>query len=364
MLADAKLPNEKYMIKWPECSSPTTSDDLEPENREDFYKKGRLHTLGLVYYLQTELGYKNLSLDYAEFDTPDHLPFIPYIREDKRADGLIRMVGDDIFTPYDRASKLYRTSIGVGDAMPGQHYEKGSKAVPIDYPPFPGYSIPLGTVVLRNIDNLLVAEKALSTTHIVNASTFYPSVQMTLGQGVGTLAAYCAFFKTTTKKLDVRKVQDELLTFKGYLMPFVDVTQSDKYFRAIQQIGVTGMLKGVQKATGKSAAVYFLPDSVVMTAEIKPVMLEIYARSFIWFNKTKPGAVFTVGNLLSFISEMTLADPKTLQLDMQKLWKGKYKFTSDFSVDKPITRREFAILANQYINPFARAVDITGKLIN
>ena len=96
--------------------------------------------------------------------------------------------------------------------MPGQHYEKGSKAVPIDYPPFPGYSIPLGTVVLRNIDNLLVAEKALSTTHIVNASTFYPSVQMTLGQGVGTLAAYCAFFKTTTKKLDVRKVQDELLT--------------------------------------------------------------------------------------------------------------------------------------------------------
>ena len=124
------------------------------------------------------------------------------------------------------------------------------------------------------------------------------------------------------------------------------------------------MLKGVQKATGKSAAVYFLPDSVVMTAEIKPVMLEIYARSFIWFNKTKPGAVFTVGNLLSFISEMTLADPKTLQLDMQKLWKGKYKFTSDFSVDKPITRREFAILANQYINPFARAVDITGKLIN
>ena len=364
MLGDAKLPNEKYMIKWPECSSPTTSDDLEPENREDFYKKGRLHTLGLVFYLQTELGYKNLSLDYAEFDTPDHLPFIPYIREDKRADGLIRMVGDDIFTPYDRASKLYRTSIGVGDAMPGQHYEKGSKAVPIDYPPFPGYSIPLGTVVLRNIDNLLVTEKALSTTHIVNASTFYPSVQMTLGQGVGTLAAYCAFFKTTTKKLDVRKVQDELLTFKGYLMPFIDVTQSDRYFRAIQQIGVTGMLKGVQKATGKSAAVYFLPDSVVMTAEIKPVMLEIYARSFIWFNKTKPGAVFTVGNLLSFISEMTLADPKTLQLDMQKLWKGKYKFTSDFNMDKPITRREFAILANQYINPFARAVDITGKLIN
>ena len=364
MLADARLPNDKYMIKWAECSTPTTSADLEPENRAEFYKKARLHTLGLIYYLQTELGYKNLSPDFQEFGTTDKLPFIPYIREDKRADGLIRMVGDDIFTPYNRVSKLYRTSIGVGDAMPGQHFEPGSKAAPINYPPFPGYSIPLGAVVLRDVDNLLVTEKAVSTTHIVNASTFYPSVQMTLGQGVGTVAAYCAFFKTTTKKLDVLKIQDELLTYKGYLMPFVDVTQADPYFRAIQQIGATGLLKGVQIANGKSAAVYFEPDSVVRTAEIKPVLAETYSRSFIWFNKTKPGDVFTVGNLLSFISEMTLADPATLKLNMQKLWKIKYKFSSDFDADRPITRREFAILANQYINPFARAVDITGKLIN
>jgi hypothetical protein len=365
MLAEVKLPNDKYMIKWAECSSPTTSEDLEPENREEFYKKGRLHTLGLVYYLETELGFKNLAPDFQEFNTADHLPLIPYIREDKRAQGQIRMVADDIFIPYDRASKLYRTSIGVGDAGPGQHYEAGSRAVPVNYPPFPGYSIPLGSVILRDIDNLLVTEKAVSTTHLVNASTFYPSVQMTLGQGVGTIAAYCAFFKTTTKKLNVRKIQTELLDYKGYLMPFVDENWTDPYFRAIQQVGATGMLRGVQKATGKSsAAVYFNPDSVVLTAEIKPVMMEIYSRSFIWFNKNKPGDVFTVGNLLSFISEMTLADPQTLQLNLQKLWKSKYKFTTDFDLNKPVTRRQFAILANQYFNPFGRDVDITGRLIN
>jgi hypothetical protein len=367
MLADGKLPNDKYMIKWGECANsfPVTIAELEPQQREAFYKKARLKTLGLIYYMETELGLKNLSLDFQEFGTPDRLPYIPFIREAGRTKGLIRMTVNDIYTPYDNPSKLYyRTAIAVGDASPGQHYAVGSNAPKINYPPMPGYSIPMGAVVIKEIDNLLVTEKALSTTHLVNASTFYPSVQMTLGQGVGTVAAYCAFFKTTTKNLDVRKIQGELLDYKGYLMPFVDVTQSDPYFRAIQQLGATGMLKGVQKTINKSTAVYFLPDSIVRTSEIKPTLLEIYTRSFLWFNKAKPGEVFTVGNLLSFISEMTLMDPKTLQLNMQKLWKAKFKFTSDFSMDKPITRREFAVLANLYINPFGRSVDITGRFTN
>jgi hypothetical protein len=49
---------------------------------------------------------------------------------------------------------------------------------------------------------------------------------------------------------------------------------------------------------------------------------------------------------------------------MQKAWQTEYKFKSDFDLNRPVTRREFAILANQYINPFARAVDINGKMIN
>ncbi|RKR81452.1 FAD dependent oxidoreductase [Mucilaginibacter gracilis] len=367
MLADGKLPNDKYMVKWGECANsfPVTMHNLEPENRDAFYKQAKLHTLGLVYFIETELGFKNLGLDPKEFDTADGLPYIPYIREARRTVGLIRMAMDDITAPYDNPSKLYyRTSIGVGDASPGQHYAADSGAPKTNYPPMPGYSIPMGAVVIKDIDNLLVTEKALSVTHLVNASSFYPSVQMTLGQGVGTIAAYCAFFKTTTKHLEVRKIQIELLDYKGYLMPFVDVNQTHRYFRAVQQIGATGMLRGVQIANGKTASVYFLPDSAVKTSEIKPVMLDLYTRSFLWFNKAKPGEVFTVGNLLSFISEMTLADPETLKKNLQSFWKTKYKFTTDFNTERPITRLEFAVLANIYINPFGRMVDITGRFVN
>ncbi|MBB5396956.1 FAD-dependent oxidoreductase [Mucilaginibacter sp. AK015] len=364
MLASAKLPNDKYLINWSDCANqyPVTSNDLNPENREATFKKAKLRTLGLIYYLQTRLGFKNLGLT-DDFKTADHLPYLPLIRENRRAAGMVRMVLDDIYTPYTRGSQLYRTSIAVGDALPGQHYSIPG-APHINYPPFPAYSIPLGAVVVKEQENLLVTEKAMSVTHLVNSSISYPSVQMTLGQGVGATAAYCIFFETTTKNLKPRIIQGEILDFKGMLMPFADIKTNDWDYRAIQQIGATGLLQGIQKPNGNSARVLFMPDSVVHTAEIKPFLNEIYSRAFLWFNREKPGELFTIGNLLSYISEMTLRDPKNLQDGIQKTWKTYYKFTTGFDATRPVTRREFAVLANRFFNPFARKVDMSGKFIN
>jgi hypothetical protein len=364
MVLDGKLPNNKYLINWGEGANSFKSsvESLDPKNREQYYKETRLKVLGLVYYLQTAGGLKNFSLT-DEFGTPDGLPTIPYIREYRRAAGQIRMVLGDVLTPYNRSSKLYRTSIAVGDASPGQHFVD-KRGLQTAYPPFPAFSIPLGAVVVKGADNLLVTEKALSTTHLVNASTIYPSVQMVLGQGAGTVAAYCAFYKTTTKNLNVRAIQGEILDFKGYLLPFSDITLNDINFRAIQQVSATGLLKGVQSANGKTAAVLFVPDSTVSTAEVEPVIKEVYTRAFIWFNKEKPAAQFTIGNLLSFISEITLSEPKLLQKTLEKQWEANYKFKQAFDVNRPITRREFAVITNKYLNPFARTVDLTGKLVN
>lgn len=364
MLNEASIPNNKYMIKWSECGNqyPVTVDGLGPEHRSEVYKKAKLHTLGLVYYLQTELGYKNLGID-NQFDTSDHLPSLPYLREYRRAKGAVRMILGDIYTPYDRESKLYRTSIAVNDAMPGQHYSEPD-APKVSYPPFPAYSIPLGAVVLKDIDNLLVTEKVISVSHLVNASTMYPSAQMILGQGVGTVAAYCAFFKTNTKHLNVRIIQGELLDYQGYLLPFTDISQKDVHFRAIQQVCATGLLKGIQKINGNAVDIHFEPDDAVSTEEIKPVLTEIYTRGFLWFSKDKPGDKFTVGNMLSLISDYTLTDPKTLQIYLQKAWTTHFKLTGNFDLNRPVTRLEFAVLMNRYLNPFAKTVDLSGRIVN
>lgn len=248
---------------------------------------------------------------------------------------------------------LYRTSIAAGDdlLMPGTVTGNASN-------PSASHFIPMSSLVVRNADNLFVTE------NVLHSQPNLP-MQMVIGQGVGTMAAFCAFFKTTSKNLKVRAIQSELLDFKGYLLPFDDIDPKDRYFRAIQQIAVTGLLKGVVKQEDNGQTGYlFMPDSAVYTTEIKPVLTEIYSRSFIWFNNTKPGVKFTTGNLLSFISEITLSEPQTFQKTMQRDWKGKYRFKSDFDLNHVITRREFAILANQYLNPFARTIDLTGRMVN
>jgi hypothetical protein len=267
----------------------------------------------------------------------------------------------EIYEPY--YNKLYRTTIAIGDANFGQHYSDPN-APKTPYPPLPGYTIPLGAVVAKDVTNLLVTEKSMSTTHLTNASTFYPSVQMTIGQGAGAVAAYCAFFDKTTKNLNVRVIQGELLDFKAWLFPFADINPSDKYFRAVEQVTATGLLKVIHEVKGKSAQTLFKPDTTVATADLKPVFMEIYTRAFIWFGKEKPGEIFTVANMLSYISDVTLTDPKVLQLRLQKDWQGVYQFKKPFELTRPITRYEFAVLTNKYINPFTTAVDITGKVVN
>ncbi len=364
-LESSRLPNDKFMLKIKGVNDyPIQISDFNSAQKEAAYKKARLRTLGLVYYLQTKLGFKNISIDNLEFTTTDHLPYLPYIREVRRSKGVIRMVLDDIYTPYNRSSKLYRTSIGIGDAAPGQHLLPLGSAPETNYGTFPAYSIPAGAVIVKDFDNFLVTEKALSVTHLVNASTMYPSVQMTVGQGIGSIAAYCAFFKTTTKSLKIRLIQNEILAYHGYLMPFIDVKQTDPQFIAIQKIGVTGLLQGVQKPSGGAAPVFFQPDSVVKTAEVKPVLSEIYTRSFLWFNKYKPGEFFTINNMLSFIQELNLRDDKNFRLQIQNDWKAKLHLNTAFDLARPITRREFAALADVYLKPFDRSVDLTGKLIN
>ena len=216
--------------------------------------------------------------------------------------------------------------------------------------------VPMCAIVAKGADNLLVSE----THSEIDKDIENLPMQLSVGQGVGVTAAYCAFFKTATANLNVRAIQGELQDFKGYLQPLEDITQ-DPYWRAMQQICTTGLLKG-KYSIGKGYL--FMPDSIVTTAEIKPVMLEIYTRAFIWFNREKPGTQFTIGNLLSFISELTLTDPDNLRKSISKAWTEQFHFTSPFDPDRPINRREFAILANKYLNPFARTVDLSGRVVN
>jgi hypothetical protein len=259
----------------------------------------------------------------------------------------------------DNGGTAYRTSIAAGAELPV--YAEGKSKTPTkNYPPYPAYYLPISAVVLPDADNLLLTERLLPG----NKNIYFLPLQLELGQGVGTVAAYCAFFKTTTKNLKVRVIQGELLDFKGRLLPFADISQKDPNWRAIQQVCGTGLLKGKRQIIGAAIVFVFEPDSLVSTADIKPVLTEIYTRAFLWFNKEKPAEKFTVGNMISFMSDLTLTDADLMKASVQKAWKTQYKFKSGFDMQHQITRREFAVLVNKYLNPFARTVDLSGRLVN
>src|SRR5690606_32876077 len=71
-----------------------------------------------------------------------------------------------------------------------------------------------------------------------------------VGQAVGATAAYLAFFKTSADKVDVRKLQTELMTYKARILPYQDVAISDVHFYALQRFGLASVLPDLHKDDG------------------------------------------------------------------------------------------------------------------
>ena len=93
MLTYGRLPNNKYMINWPRHGNDIYLNVVEMDwvKRNEELKKAKERTLGFVYYIQTELGFKNFGLANDEFPSEDHLALVPYHREGRRLRGVQRL---------------------------------------------------------------------------------------------------------------------------------------------------------------------------------------------------------------------------------------------------------------------------------
>ena len=159
LITYGKLPNGKYMINWPIEGNDYYADlvELSPGERAEAVRRAKNHTLGFVYFLQHELGFRTLGVADDEFPTDDGLPFIPYHRESRRIRGAVRFTLRDICEPY--AGTLYRTAAGVGDYPVDQHHTRysGWDALPdLHFHPIPSYGFPLGIVLPEGHPGLLV----------------------------------------------------------------------------------------------------------------------------------------------------------------------------------------------------------------
>lgn len=356
MLNYGKLPGNKYMLNWPIYGNDIYLNVVEktPKERAALLEIAKQQTLRFVYFIQKDLGFKNLALADDEFQTKDKLAYYPYYRESRRVKGLSRMVVQHIATPFETEKPLYRTGIAVGD-YPIDHHHKKNPSAPqhLDFFSVPSFNIPISCLIPENQDNIIIAEKSISVSNVVNGTTRLQPCVMQIGQAAGLLAAQSVKDNIAPKNVSIRKLQNILLEANGYIMPYVDVKQSSPYFKAVQRIGATGLLKGVGVPNGWANTTYFYPDKLVSFCDFVNTwkMKFDYPKNIIEHDMTLEDAA----NFAAIISGKNMND---LVPSFKAQWTALN--LTDFDLKRSVKRIELAAFLNEYdlFNQFN--VDIFG----
>lgn len=219
--------------------------------------------------------------------------------------------------------------------------------------------IPASPVLNTPAENVFVIQQYPWLGKDVEADINSLPLLIQSGQTIGASAAYCAFFKTTTDKINIRTLQGELLAYHGQIIPFQDIELHDPHFSAIQRIGATGILKGETSQINTSISFNFNPKKTISSKEIEPVLLNLYTRSQIWFSD-KNIEKLTLSDLLNLI-KFTALKGGELDADVKKGWTQRFHFEGEFDTDKNLTRRELAVLIDYYLKPFNVKVDGEGR---
>ncbi len=358
LLSYAKLPNNKYLINWPIEGNDIYLNVLEmnTKERDKAYIAAKEVTLRFIYYMQTKLGFKQLGFAKDEYPTADFFPFLPYHREGRRLKGLVRMDVNHILEPYRKQSPLYRTGIAVGDYPIDHHHDKYPNAPEIDFPKVPSFSIPFGALIPKEIPGLIVADKPISVSNIVNGSTRLQPAVLQIGQAAGTIGALAVLRKKQPAEVNIREVQQTLLDWKGYLMPYVDITPDDLNFQEINRVGATGLIRGVGEPYLWANRTWFYPDTVYTGHEFKTGIsdLDLPAVSL------EDGAI-TQGKLCEILSKISNKDLSVVETAFRSV---SIQLSIKYDINAPVSRRTAAIAMDRIWNPFTLyAIDKDGFIL-
>jgi hypothetical protein len=343
MLEYGRLPNGKFMINWPAHGNDYyfNGAELSPAARDSGYAPARQRTIGFVYYIRTVLGYSYLAL--ADDELNHGLAWIPYLREGRRMNGVIRFNLNQILDPYGPAGPVYRTGIAVGDYPVDQHHGANPASPRIEFPSIPSFNVPLGALIPAEMEGLIVCDKGISVSNIVNGATRLQPVVLLTGQAAGLLAAFSIREHKQPRAISVRALQQRLLDRGAFLMPYVDVPREDPAWEAIQRIGATGILRGAGKPEGWANKTFFYPDSPVDRQALRLNLLD-------WGLHLPPGRGNRLWKEDLWGLNMHQAGAKSRQVLPDD--GRKRKLVDGISNTKPLTRREAALLLDYKVDLF------------
>jgi hypothetical protein len=226
--------------------------------------RGRLASLGYVYWLQTECpredapgerGYPELRVRADWFDTPDGLAPSPYIRESRRIVP-VRTVREHDIVAHDAGGQAHQSgpraafcpdSVGIGHYWLDIH--EGGSDEPGRFLETRPYQIPLGAIVPVRMRNLLPGCKNTGVTHLASGAFRLHPVEWNIGESVGTLAAFCV-----EQDVEPREVLERNGLLAGYQRRLLDrgvplfwwgnLTHDHPAWRRAQEMAMAGTLDG------------------------------------------------------------------------------------------------------------------------
>ena len=358
MLSYGRLPNGKYMINWPNCGNDYYLNIIEmnSEERKIALEEAKQASLRFIYYIQNELGYTHLGIAEDEYPTSDDLPMIPYHRESRRYYGLVDFTLSYVRTPYEAPNPFYRTGVVVGDYTIDHHHKKNPKAPAIDFIKIrvPSYTIPLGALIPKNHPALILAEKSISVSNIVNGATRLQPVVLGIGQAAGILASVALEEKQNLDQVSIREVQSVLLSQNAYLMPFIDMNPGKENFDAMQKIGATGILKGEGVPYLWANQTWFYPERLVSEYELVEGLRPLYPSLKDYWGASGD---YLTGQRLQVLIEMI--KPNTPLVVIAEAWKSR-GLEGKFTTEMQLTREQVSVLIDELLDPFSKEIDWNG----
>lgn len=183
------------------------------------------------------------------------------------------------------------------------------------------------------------------------------TVRSAFAQTISTIANYCAFFKVLPEKIDLRTLQSEIMAYQGRLLPFINISVSDKHYNTIQKMFLSGILllqdDGVNLLFNKQ-------DSVKLSG-VKSVVNQFYSRAQLWFVDNNP-EYLTVQDALNLI-KFTAFRAEELDVEVKNKWNKELAFEQPYDSSKLISKYEFAVLFEMFASPFAKKISQDGQTI-
>lgn len=214
------------------------------------------------------------------------------------------------------------------------------------------YGFTLTDMLSRSKDNLYFVGSLIQ----VSLDEESIPLRFQVGQAIGAIGGYCAFFKTTSDKIDIRKLQSELLAFEVRFLPYRTISTFSPHFAAFQRIFLTGIY--VYEADNQ--ALTFDMHSKVYAKHIQQAFLQLYSRSQLWF-KNNEKEILNLRELSALLKNVAFRGDEIDEL-IEKEWQHKLKFNRPYNAET-LEKYEFEVLFDKYAQPFTKSIDQSGNIL-